>query len=187
MKLTLSIILSAVTLLACAGCSNKAEIESLRKELQDSKVEINSLQNEIEQLKTDRESLRKQIQEKDELSSERISIAEKLLESKERNNKKIESLLKHCRELNSAALELINAISESDLPDKSERLNDPKIQEVINQVDKYKEDLENVSMENYRLKMEWDRQKSDLPDSLRFSNPKFFKCDSRTDWKIEEH
>jgi len=122
-----------------------------------------------------------------EEEAQRLDEAQRILDGRERNNRKIETLVKSRKQLNRATIDLIHAIRDSGDPNASERLEDPKIQGSIDHIKEIEEDLSETSMNNYKLKLDWDIKKSRLPTELRFSDPEFFKCSILTDWKIESH
>ncbi len=125
--------------------------------------------------------------EKEEENKRLLDEAEDILNERERNIQRIKSLLDNRNELNRAIIDLINAISESGDPNASEKLKEPMIQNGIDSIKKFEDDIQEASMDNYKLKSSWDTKKKYLPTDLRFSDPEFHKCSILTDWRIDRH
>ena len=180
------LLLALVAVLAIALCVAVGLLLNTRKDTATltelTRQKMLADQKQAEEVKREQEENKRNQQEAKKL----FDKAAEVLDARQRNNEQIESLSKSRMELNRATVALIDTISSSGLPDKGQRLKDPAIQNAIDRIEEMEKKLSRVSLDNFKLKLRWDSEKSSFPESIRFSNPIFLQANAVTDWRVEK-
>lgn len=117
-----------------------------------------------------------------------LDSADKILSKRALNNGLIEDLVQLRFELNRAVGKFIEAaVAHPDLDKGSAALESQFLDDGLAKIAHLENQISAVSMENHKLKLEWDWIRRRLPPDIRFSEPEFYKCRLGTNWNIQTH